>query len=310
MLTCACGARFEVDDSLTGQEVLCPECQQPVQAPDANPQPRVTSAWALASAVLALLGAFTVVGTILAVVLGLIALVSIRRQRDRVTGAGFAVLGICLGVLFTVLTVVALNAGELFGLEAWMRERNLARNIDTSGPLEIIQAANGFAITRPTEKWGKVPNEDSGDPAVIDFQEDLDLLLMQMAQHAYIDVRKLPGVGPFPTLDEYKGEILSEFGQQHRPRNPFEDDDADFRPAVRVRQLGERRLEVKDGMEGRELEVEVRCAGKPWLFLIRLYRRGNIGPMYVVRAYAPKRRFAQIRSELEAALESFRILHH
>ncbi len=308
MLTCACGARFEVDDSLAGQEVLCPECQQPVQAPDASRQPRVTSAWALASILLALLGAFTVVGTIIAVVLGLIALVSIRRQRDRVTGAGFAVLGICLGLLFTVLTAVALNAGELFGLEAWMRERNLARNIDTSGPLEIVQAAKGFAITRPTEKWGRVPNEESGDPAVIDHQDQLDLLLMQMAQHAYIDVRKLPG-GPFRTLDQCKGEILSEFEEQHPPRNPFEDDDDAFRPGVRDRQPGERRLDAKDGMEGREMEVEVRCAGKPWIFLIRLYRRGNLGPIYVVRGYGPKRRFAQIRGELEIALESFRILH-
>jgi len=308
MLTCACGARFEVDDSLDGREVLCPECQQPVKAPDAGRQPRVTSAWALASALLALLGAFTVVGTIIAVVLGLIALVSIRRQRDRVTGTGFAVMGICLGILFTVLTVVALNAGELFGLEAWMRERNLARNVDTSGPLEIIQAVKGFAITRPTEKWGKVPNEDSGDPAVIDFQEDLDLLLMQMAQHAYIDVRVVLG-RPFRTLDQCKGEILSEFEAQHRPQNPFEDEEDAFRPAVRVRRLGERRLDAKDGMEGREIEVEVRCAGKPWLFLIRLHRRGNNGRIYVVRAYGPKRRFGQIRSELETALESFRILH-
>jgi hypothetical protein len=309
MLTCACGARFEVDDSLAGQEVLCPECQQPVRAPDASRLPRVTSGWALASVLLALLGAFTVVGTVVAVILGLIAVVSIRRHRDRVTGAGFAVLGICLGILFTVLTVVALNAGDLFGLEPWLRERNLARNLDTSGPLEIVQGVKGFAITRPTEKWGQVPDQDSGDPAVSDFQEQIDLLLMQMARHAYIDVRMLPGIGPFPTLDQYKGEILSEFGQQHRPRNPFEDDEDDFRPAARVRQLGERQLEVKDGMEGRELEVEVRWAGKPWLFLIRLYRRGNIGRMYVVRAYGPKRRFAEIRSELETALDSFRILH-
>ena len=123
MLTCACGARFEVDDSLAGQEVLCPECQQPVRATDAGRPPRVTSAWALASVLLALLGAFTVVGTIIAVVLGLIALVSIRRQRDRVTGSGFAVFGVCLGLLFTVLTIVAMNAVDLFGLESWLRDR-------------------------------------------------------------------------------------------------------------------------------------------------------------------------------------------
>jgi hypothetical protein len=308
MLTCPCGARFEVADSLAGQEVLCPECHQPVKAPQADRLPRVTSGWALASVVLALVGAFTVVGTVVAVVLGFTALVSISRQRDRVTGTGFAVLGICLGILFTVLTVVALNAGDLFGLESWVRERTLAKNIDTSGPLEIIQGIKGFAITRPNEKWGQVHHQVSGDPAVSLFQDRLDLLLMQIARHAFIDVRILQPLGPPPrTLDECEQDILSDFEVQHRPRNPFDDDEDDFHHAVRVRRLGEHRLETKDGMEGREMELEVRCAGKPWHFLIRLYRRGN-GRVYVVRAYVPKKRFDAIRGELETALDSFRIL--
>lgn len=306
MLTCACGARFEVDDSLAGQEVLCPECQQPIKAPDAERLSRVTSGWALASVSLALIGAFTVVGTIVAVLLGLIALASISRNRDRVTGTGFAALGICLGVLFTVLTVVALNADNIFGLESWLREQTLGQKIDTAGPLEIVRVLKGFAITRPTEKWGEVLGNDSDDPAVGAFQEQLDLLLMQMARHAFIDVRMLP-VGPFQNLDQCESEIVAGFETHRRPRDPFDDDD-DFHPAARVRRLGERRLEPKDGMEGRELEIEVRCGGKPWHFLIRLYRRGN-GRVYVVRAYGPKRRFAEVRGELETALDSFRILH-
>lgn len=306
MLTCACGARFEVDDTLAGQEVLCPECQQPVKAPDAERLPRVTSAWALASVVLALVGAFTVVGTVVAVLFGTIALVSIKRHRDRVTGAGFAVLGICLGILFTVLTVVALNADSMFGLESWLREHTLSQKIDTTGPMEIVRSIKGFAITRPTEKWGRVQGDDSDDPAVGAFQDNLDLLLMQMKRHAFIDVRTVPAAG-LQTLDQCEADILANFQVQKRPANPFDDDDEDIPPAVRVRRLGERRLEMKDGMEGREIEVEVRCARKPWHFLIRLYRRGK-GGVYVVRAYVPKKRFAELRGELEAALDSFRIL--
>lgn len=306
MLTCACGTRFEVDESLAGQEVLCPECQQPIQAPAAERLPRVTSGWALASVLLALVGAFTVVGTVVAVFLGFFALVSISRHRDRVTGAGFAVFGICMGLVFTVLTVVALNASDIFGLESWMRERTLGQKLDTSGPLEVVRGNKGFAITRPTEKWGQVPGNDSEDPTVTEFQSNLDLLLMQMARHAYIDVRMRP-FDLFRTLDQCETEILSDFELSRQPRNPFEDDADEFRPAVRARRLSQRRLEPKDGMEGREMEVEVRCAGKPWLFLIRLYRRGN-GGIYVVRAYGPKRRFADIRNELETALNSFRIL--
>jgi hypothetical protein len=306
MLTCACGTRFEVDDSLAGQEILCPECQQPLKAPAAERPTQVTSGWALASVLLALMGAFTVVGTIVAVVFGVVALVSISRHRDRLTGAGFAVFGICLGVLFTVLTVVALNAADVFGLESWMRERTMAKKIDTTGPLEIVQGIKGFAITRPTEKWGQVHSNVSDDPAVGVLQNNLDLLLMQIPRHAFIDVRVLPG-GPFMTLDQCEAGVLAELETQHRPHNHFDEDEDDFAPATRMRRLGGGRLEAKDGMEGRETEVELRCAGKPWHVIVRLYRRGN-SRIYIVRAYAPKRRFTEVHSELETALESFRIL--
>jgi hypothetical protein len=304
MLTCACGTRFEVDASLAGQEVLCPECQQPVKAPAAERPPLVTSGWALASVLLALIGAFTILGTVVAVLLGLIALVSIARHRDRLTGAGFAVFGICLGILFTILTVVAFNAADVFGLESWMRERTMARKIDRSGPLEVVQGSKGFAITRPTEKWGQVENNTSDDPAVGMFQDNLDLLLMQLPRHAFIDVRTLHNP-PVRNLDQGESEVLAEF-EARQPRNPFEDEN-DFRAATHVRRLGGSRLPARDGMDGRAVEVELRCAGKSWLALIRLYRRGN-GRIYVVRAYAPKRRFEEVRGELETALNSFRIL--
>ena len=234
MLTCACGARFEVDDTLAGQEVLCPECQQPIKAPALDRPPQVTSGWALASVVLALVGAFTVLGTVLAAVLGFYALLHIARNRQRVSGAGLAVFGICLGVLFTGLTVFALTTSDLFGLESLVRERTLSQQVDTSGPLEVVRGLKGFAITRPTEKWGQVLGNQSGDQAVSGLQTNRDLLLMQVPRYAFIDVRTLP-VGNFPTLDDCENHILAEFEtHQLRPRNPFEEDDEDFAPVVRA----------------------------------------------------------------------------
>ena len=307
MLTCDCGTRFEVDDTLAGKDILCPECQQPLTAPATDRPPRVTSAWALASVMLALIGAFTIVGTIAAVVVGLIALRSIARHRDRVTGVGFAAFGICMGVLFTILTFVALNAGDLFGLESWLRERNMAQKVDTSGPLEIGLGVKGFAISRPNEKWGQIHSGSSGDAAVDEVQASLDVLLMQVARHAFVDVRTLPG-GNFVTLEKCQEAILAEFNSQPRPVNPFDDEDDDRQQRSRVVHLGPgRSLPMRDGMEGQETQVEVRLADQTWHFIIRLYRRRN-GSIYVVRAYAPQRRFAAIKSELESALASFRIL--
>jgi hypothetical protein len=306
MLTCACGARFEVDDTLAGQEVLCPECQQPLKAPALERPPQVTSAWALASVVLALVGAFTVLGTLAAAICGVIALVSIARNRQRVTGAGFAVFGICLGVLFTGLTLFALSTTDLFGLDTWVRERNMAEQVDTSGPLEVVLGAKGFAITRPTEKWGHVLGDQSDDPVVSGLQRDRDLLLMQVTRYAFIDVRMVPR-GQFVSLDQCQDDILAQFDTRRRPR-PFDDeDDEDFQPILHAQVRANRRLPDKDGAEAREMEVDVRCTGQPWHFVIRLYRRGN-GSMYIVRAYTPRRRLTQVESELKTALESFRLL--
>src|SRR5262249_27503533 len=164
-----------VEDDLAGREVSCPECQAPLTVPArADPPPR-TSLLALASAVLALVGAFTVLGTIAAAVLGGLALAEISRDRRRHTGAAFALFGIVAGVGFTVLTIFALLRSELPVL-GWVRERTLAARVDTGGPLPV--PGTGYTITRPSERWGKVKDNRSDDAAVWDLQANRDLVLM------------------------------------------------------------------------------------------------------------------------------------
>src|SRR5271154_1100276 len=102
-LDCACGARFEVEDTFAGQAVSCPECQQQVQAPSGPAVPLRTSGYAVASIVAALVGAFTGIGTVVAIILALIAFADISRRRQQVTGTGYALFGLICGVLFTVL---------------------------------------------------------------------------------------------------------------------------------------------------------------------------------------------------------------
>jgi hypothetical protein len=306
MLTCDCGARFEVEDTLAGQEVACPECQQPIKVPARHKVPPRTSAWALASVVVALVGAFTP-ASLVAVGLGVAALVSIARHRERVTGAGFAVFGIVLGGTFALLTwfSLGLNVG------GWVRERTLAPQLDTRGPLEVVQPGKGFAITRPSEKWGQALGGRLDDVVVGGLQKDLALLLVQPAHFAFVDVRVERGAA-LQSLEQWQDEILHELeppARRARPRGFPPDDDEDNFPALHQRaQLVQNHRLEEAGREGREMLVDVQRGGQQWRLLIRLYRKGA-GPVYVVRGYSAQRRFAALRAELCQALDSFRILN-
>jgi DNA-directed RNA polymerase subunit RPC12/RpoP len=48
-LSCTCGARFEVEDTVAGQSVACPECQQAIKVLPVRAARVRTSGYALAS---------------------------------------------------------------------------------------------------------------------------------------------------------------------------------------------------------------------------------------------------------------------
>jgi hypothetical protein len=302
MLTCDCGARFEVDEALAGQEVACPECQQPVKVPPREKLPPRTSGYALASVVVALVGALTP-ATLLAVVLGFVALVSISRNRDRLTGSGFAVMGIVLGLVFGAVTLFAFSQGELFGLGGWMRERSLAGQIETGGSLEVSVADSGFALTRPSVKWATVPAGHVDDASIAYVQKDLDLLLVQPARYAFLDVRRVSAVGLF-ALESWREQVIGELEVRQRRGPVAPDDDEAPRLPARALVRQSRRLPTTNGLQGWEMALDV---GR-WHYVVRLYRKGNIGAVYMVRGYAPARQFPQAEDELFKGMDSFRLL--
>lgn len=285
-LTCACGARFELDETLAGQSVACPECQQPVKVPGLSRLPPRTSACALASAVLATVGAFTVVGTVAAIGFGVAGLIAISRNRGRLTGSGLAAFGILAGALFTALTLFALGTNELFGLGGWWRERNLGGHLDRSGPLEIVDAGAGFAITRPTPRWGRTLF-GSNDRTVAESQRDTNLVLLNPALYAFVDVQT-DFQNNHPGLDGCQDSVLSRLGIR------------------RARLRSTHDLPPRGGVQRRELEVDVRGRQR-WVFLVRLYRTPE-GGLYVVRGYSPKAHFERAQGEIRQALDSFRLL--
>jgi Domain of unknown function (DUF4190) len=306
-LTCVCGARFDLDDTLAGQNVACPECQQPLKAPALQrAQPR-TSGLALASIVLALTGAFTVIGTVAAVVLGFLALTSISRRRDQLAGAGLAVFGIVAGIIFTTLTLLAaFGSTELFGLGAWMRKNRLADQVDTTGPrpLEIKRQDYGFAISLPSRDWGTAIHGDVDDPIVHGFlQKDTPLLLVQQSQYAFVDVRTERVNAR--RMKDCQESVLFDFQPKNARVDPLADDRM-FRP------MGFQKLEVddlpsNDGVEGRELRFEALCPGQRWKFRVRLYLTSR-GELFIVRGFCQANRFGQANNEFTRVLDTFRIL--
>jgi hypothetical protein len=296
-LTCACGAQFELDETLSGQEVACPECGKPVRAPGLQSAPLRTSGWALASVILATVGAFTVIGTLTAIVLGFVALRSIRRQREQVTGIGFALFGIIAGFLLTGLTLLALLPGELFGLGGWWRERNLRALVDRSGPLTIDRGFQGYTITRPSPHWGVMNVNVTPELSLEGLREGCDLILLNPRLGAYLDVR-IDRTHNNKSLDQVQDHVLKEFTNDPLTQQPH---------SQAYRLVHDKLLPGGPSFRAKELVVETKRGGHVWWFCLHLIKVDDNGPLYVVRGYVRQRRRALAENDLRKGLSSFQL---
>jgi DNA-directed RNA polymerase subunit RPC12/RpoP len=288
-LSCPCGAAFEVEDTFAGQGIACPDCGAALRVPLPRPPQLRTSGFAVASVVLALVGAFTVVGTAAAAVLGAIALASIARHRDRLSGAGFAVLGIVLGVGLTAVTGFAFSRGEVFDR---LREQAAAGQVDRSGPMEVVRPRDGYAITRPSHAWGVATAEyaqqlDAGD----------DLVLANPARNAFIEV-SLQNAGR-QTLDQFRESFLNGY-RAAGPGQRAHFTDFSLREA--------RRLPPLDGAEVAEVVFDVKLLGQSLTYQARLVKPRAGTTVYAVIAWTHRRRLEQIEPEVRRGLDSFRLL--
>jgi hypothetical protein len=302
LLSCSCGARFEVEEAFAGQEVACPECRRPLRAPSPQCAPRRTSGLALASVILAVAGTFTILGTLLAVVLGLLALVSIARRHERLAGIGYAVFGIVWGAVFTGLAVFAYSRGELFGLNNVVRNATLSGQIRYDGPLEVVRRDEGFAITRPTEKWGIA--EATPEPILWpdDPTRGVAVTLVHLPTYSLVDVT-YDDVGN-QSLDQCQERVIGWFsnGPSGRPNGR----EANLLGFTHFQLRQSRKLKPQDGAEVAELLLDARLAGESRTYLVRLVKRGR--ELYIVRGWTQRRRFPQMEAEIRRAVESFRLL--
>jgi hypothetical protein len=302
-LTCSCGARLEIDDKFAGQTLRCPDCEQSLQAPFLGRLPLRTSGFAVASFVLALVGAFTVVGTLLAIVLGLIALVDIKRHRDRVAGRSYAIAGIALGTVLTGLSLFAYLSFELFGLDGLIREPKWAGKLDYSGPLEIIRSKEGFAITRPSEKWGLYNDPDFRFANWV--QLDLNLLLVNVAEDGYLVCWPVV-VDNHLSLERCREKALEYFREGDLTKGPSKSTVNLRSTHLEVRRT--KPLPTVNDTEAIEMLVDKSVGGQRRTYLVRVLKKQGDDQMYLVAGGTSSRRFDRLEAQLRKGLDSFRLL--
>ncbi len=296
-LKCSCGADFEVEDTFAGQSVGCPDCNVTLRVPLVRPTPTRTSHLAIASMVIALLGAFTLVGTVLATALGVAGLVSIARNRNTLSGASYAVAGIVMGILFTLVTGFAFSSGQLFD---GMRDLTVSSRIDRSGPLEVIREKEGFALRRPSRDWGV-----ASDELMKDVSPDGLILLVEPRKAAYVEVTNHDAGGQ--SLEKFRDLFLDGF-KDNAPVGPRKNLDDLGRPQNFKLVDSQRRPALADGSEVLEVQFTVKMMGQNLAYLVRLVKPKRGTTVYAVTAWTYRGRMSRVEEELRKALDSFRVL--
>jgi hypothetical protein len=313
-LTCACGARFEVEETWAGKTVPCPDCAARIAVPALAARGRPISRLALASALLALFGAFTVVGTLAAVVVGVAALIRLGRRRE-VAGLGYAVFGVSAGVLFTGLTIAVLRSAGGDFVAGYFRASQWADKLDTSGPLEIdlSEKTKHFKITRPSRDWGVVKDNRLGQSGIDALRsQGADLLLMKPARLAFVDVAARPSNDP--RVEEYRPEDLRADLKPPNPDNNNPGDDRTDRrtgpapgPRVTVEKVEAIGESKAGGLVWREFLVELKSGDQRWTMLVRRGRPDAGQVLFILRAFAPSHSFAAVEPEMRKVLDSFKL---
>lgn len=300
-LSCTCGARLEVDDKFAGQTITCPDCNKPILAPVPPKPANTTSGLALASFILALAGAFTVVGTIAAMVCGFLGLREIDRSPEPMGGRNFARAGIIIGGIWTVLALAAFFTLERLGFDGFLlRSLELAGKIDYGS--ELILTDDGslvghFSIERPSIAWGKlkagtsVPlSESQFEMTLVNVREDAQIvcILKNLDRQEPLEVCREKGQQMFQNSRLIK--LLS-----RRPLDSNQDDPGAAVEMRDYRQVGESDIQ--------EFYLDMRLSGIDRTFLVRVHREGS--RVCVVAGGARKNRFGKLKKQIEESVESF-----
>lgn len=260
-VTCTCGAYLEIDVTFAGQRVPCPDCQMPLDVPAL--ERKRTSGLALASLLVALVGGFTVIGNVVAIVLGALGLRSIARHPNDLAGRRLAVAGMAVGAIFLGVSVAAFLLADRLGLDGLVRELAWAGKFAPHTGLKIKPLDKGFALTRPSLQWGEYRLPET------DLDRKDDLLLVHPREDAYVTAF----IHWLNRIDDFdKQEACNELVRRDLIR--LLAGKTMSSPQYKIDKT--HTLDSKGPLEAIEMVVDIVLSGQERRFLIRLVRwQGN-----------------------------------
>ena len=294
-LTCSCGARLEIDDKFAGQVIPCPDCQQPLQTATASAETRhlPVSGLALGSLILALVGGFTIVGSLAAIGTGLLAMRQIARAPDKLGGLSIARAGMIVGAVGIFLTLAALVSNEILGIDSLLREYRYAASMDYQANTNAFYTAtlgkdDAVGIKRPSPSWGKLrlTNQNERDVlTLVNLREDAHLVCLPFNNAEDLQTARDKAAERLRQSDLFKS--LSKPADLKTP-SP----DVEPKPAA-------------DGKEG-DMVLELQLGGLPRTFLLRVVKEG--ADFYLLAGGTRSGRFSRVSPEILRSLDSFKQL--
>ncbi len=297
-LSCSCGARLEVDDKFAGQAISCPDCQRPLRWSSPEQPCQRTSGLALASLLFAVIGAFTVIGTLVAVVLGLLALRSSARQPLVVSpnaSRRLAWTGIILGSTLTMLTLLAHAGMEWLGLDRWLREPEWAGKLDYSGSMQVQVRLDKerYSLTRPSPRWGvfRAPADKGArrDLILVDVGADAQAICLSQELGRPEEMDFCQNLAVSKVRDSQLVRLLN--------RNQV--------GSAAGQVVSSKTIAAPNGQERAEVLLNLPLGGRERLFLLYVIKAKD--NLYVVAGGTRQNRFPRLEAEIRKILESFQL---
>lgn len=297
-LTCSCGAKLEIDDKFAGQTIPCPDCHRQLSTKPAPIKAERTSAFALAGLLLAVVGAFSVIGPLVAIGCGLIGLRHIAKHPEKVGGRRYALAGIYLGGAFLALGLILHLLPDVLGLDSLFRELEWANRLEYRPELLIDNkdsdsAPIKFSFTRPSRSWGKLVTTSAhqrvtSDLILINPWEDAQIACMNWDQERHVDDESLPE----ESVDFFlKSELVQAVGRA---------------PKTVPKPSAERKLETPKESRMFETQVDVKLGGIDRTYLVRAIRTKDVPPKTAILAAGTRKsRFRRLEPELRKALDGY-----